>query len=150
MNFLSTAPLLIDRFAKKRELLLLTILLLREGVRILLIALATLLSFESILPGTVSLRNISVFFVASIASLLFGEQILSKKLPASLTKKERITLSGRMKFFLTSFFLWAAFLFGNALIGFHPWIVAILMVTVPPLIWLFFSAVFGFDRSSSV
>ncbi|QQS20636.1 MAG: hypothetical protein IPL87_03635 [Candidatus Moraniibacteriota bacterium] len=89
--------------------------LVRDAIFLSLIALIGILSLESILPGTISLRFGIVFFSAGILLLLLAEQALA---PHTLPPPKEKIPSKRWGRIL--FFGWSVFLFANALVGFHP------------------------------
>lgn len=122
---------------RSKEVRILGVLLLREALILSLLSLAIFLSLESILPGTVSLRAGILFFITGIAFALFLEHSLLKTVsfPIEIT---RANTKSRRGFFIL-FFLWASFLLGNSLYGFHIGIIVILILITLPLLWIFFT-----------
>lgn len=129
--------------SSRQELRLVLLLLLHEGIILSLIALAAILSLESILPGTISLRYGSIFFIIGIGIALSLERSLAASLPTETfeQKKSRSPFATRLFFF--GFLLWATFLFGNALIGFHPFIIPGLVLCAGILALTLFDEVFS-------
>lgn len=127
----------------RQELRLVLLLLFHEGITLSLIALAAILSLESILPGTISLRYGSIFFIIGIGVALSLERSLAASLPTEAfeQKKSRSPFAPRLFFF--GFLLWAMFLFGNALIGFHPFIIPGLVLCAGILAFTLFDEVFS-------
>ncbi|QQR77898.1 MAG: hypothetical protein IPJ67_02020 [Candidatus Moraniibacteriota bacterium] len=130
-------------FFEKEELRMIAVLLSREAIALSLFSLAILLSLESLLPGTVSLREGMLFFVLGIAGAILIERRLSSTLQATSLQEVSVPASGKMRILFWGFILWAAFLFGNALFGFHPAIIFILLLITTPLLALFFNMAFG-------
>ncbi len=129
--------------SSRQELRLVLFLLFHEGITLSLIALAAILSLESILPGTISLRYGSIFFIIGIGIALSLERSLAASLPTEAfeQKKSRSPFAPRLFFF--GFLLWAMFLFGNALIGFHPFIIPSLVLCAGILAFTLFDEVFS-------
>ncbi len=133
---------MIKNVAKKEEPRIIATLLSREAIVLALFSLAMLLSMESLLPGTVSLRESMIFFILGIATILIAERYLSKTLkPESLSALSPPS-SGKTRVFFWGFIAWSAFLIGNALFGFHPAIIALLLLITAPLLALFFGVAF--------
>lgn len=107
-------------------------ILLRDIAKLSLLSLAIALSFESILPGTVSVRYTVIFFVfGSVLALLIEQRVGAiRKMPPAPSRSRRIADS----VLLVSFLMWAAFVFGNALIGFRLEVVLALLVITFPLL----------------
>lgn len=131
---------LLKRFLGVREFRMLVILLLREAIALALFSLAAILSLESILPGTISLRESVLFFILGTAFALSLERILSKTLPP--TRETPVHTSTKTRFLIWGFFLWTTILFANALLGFHPAIIAGTVVLTMILFRAFFVALF--------
>ncbi len=134
----------LKKFFSAKELRILTVLLLREALALALFSLVAILSLESILPGTVSLRESTLFFILGIALSLSLEQTFAKTIPiiqeTSAPKNERA--NKRARFLFVGFFLWATILFGNSLLGFHPVIVVGTLFAMLGLLWTFFGITF--------
>lgn len=130
-------------FFEKEELRMIAVLLSREAIALSLFSLAILLSLESLLPGTVSLREGMLFFVLGIAGTILIERRLSSTLQATSLQEVSVPASGKTRILFWGFILWAAFLSGNALFGFHPAIIFILLLITTPLLALFFNMAFG-------
>jgi hypothetical protein len=120
-----------------KEARFVTARLLYEALVLSLVALAALLSLESILPGTISLRTGVLFFILGIAILLVAERALSRALP-ELKNSSSGYSPKKKRFFLGLFSFWILFLLGNSLLGFHPSIVISIILLTFPLLWLFF------------
>ncbi len=143
MKKISLSRIPIKAFLEKEELRMIAVLLSREAIALSLFSLAILLSLESLLPGTVSLRESMLFFVLGIAGAILVERRLSKTLqPASLQGALAPT-SGKTRALFWGFIFWATFLLGNALFGFHPAIILILLLITTPLLAIFFDITFG-------
>ncbi|MFZ1736282.1 MAG: hypothetical protein WBC29_04145 [Candidatus Moraniibacteriota bacterium] len=130
-------------FFEKEELRMIAVLLSREAIALSLFSLAILLSLESLLPGTVSLRESMLFFVLGIAGAILIERRLSSTLQTTSLQEVSVPTSGKTRILFWGFILWAAFLLGNALFGFHPAIIFILLLITTPLLALFFNMAFG-------
>lgn len=128
---------------EKEELRMMAALLSREAIALSLLSLAILLSLESLLPGTVSLRESMLFFILGIAGGILIERRLPSALqPKSPQKKSTTSVKGKRALFWC-FILWAAFLFWNSLFGFHPVLILIILLITTPLLALFFDMAFG-------
>lgn len=130
-------------FIRREELRLLARLLIRESMTLSLIALVFALSLESILPGTVSLRFGIIFFVMGILLAVALENALAHNSKNTPHKKESLRTK---RFLIIALFAWSIFIFGNALIGFHPVIIAVVLVMMISLV----SLLFGFTRRETV
>ncbi len=133
----------VKSFFEKEELRMIAVLLSREAIALALFSLAILLSLESLLPGTVSLRESMLFFVLGIAGVILIDRHLSSTLQSASLQSISVPASGKTRTLFWGFILWAAFLLGNALFGFHPAIIFILLLITTPLLALFFDMAFG-------
>lgn len=137
----------VKKIIKKEELRIIVVLLLRETIALSLFSLAILLSLESLLPGTVSLRESMLLFIIGIAGTLLVERKLSSILkPESSSCKDashQLPAQKKQTFLFWGFIIWSAFLLGNALFGFHPAIILILLIITTPLLAIFFDITFG-------
>ena len=113
-------------FFKQPTPILFLTLILREGIALALVFFAGLLTLETILPGSVSLRTNLAPLIAGIAIALFFEEALGTKIQETSMPKKR---SKQSLFVFFAFLFWTLLLFGIASIGFHPAIVGIIALT---------------------
>lgn len=130
-------------FLGRGELRVIATLLSREAIALSLLSLAILLSLESLLPGTVSLRESMLFFILGIAGALLVERRLSSSLQSILPQNASASPSWKTRVLFWGFIIWSAFLLGNALFGFHPALILIILLVIIPLLALFFDMAFG-------
>lgn len=143
MKKLLPSRISVKAFFGREELRVIATLLSREAIALSLLSLAILLSLESLLPGTVSLRESMLFFILGIAGALLVERRLSSSLQSILPQNASASPSRKTRVLFWGFILWSAFLLGNALFGFHPALILIILFVTTPLLALFFDMAFG-------
>ncbi len=121
---------MIHTFFKKPELLQLIALILREYVFCALIILVTILSIESILPGTTSLQMSMLFFIMSITGALLSERFILSHVTLPTQPKTTTRSHHAQKIRIVLFFLWSIFVLGNASLRFPLPIIMLLLLLI--------------------
>lgn len=136
---------LLRKILVSKEIRVIFLLLLREAMLLSLLSLALLLSLESLLPGTVSLRESMIFFILGISCMILAERHFSHfhGVPPQADASPKKSTSRRMRMLFIGFVLWAIFLLGNALFGFHLATVSIVLIMTIPILSLFFDMTFN-------
>lgn len=136
----------LKRFLEKPEARIFLSLLLREIILISIVTMAISLTLESILPGTVSVRSLILFFILGLSIALMAESHISKTIPAiknGENMNEKKIYGKKVKALsLTILFSWVILLIGSASIGFPPLIIFVLLILTPFLLWLFLKIIF--------